>query len=809
MKKLHCGALVIGWSLLLTGFGPTVPAFGGTPAPEGGGSGSTYIVRFRDGTEGRSLSLLRAPYVARAYRPLTAFPGMVVTLTGAERAALASNPAVEYVEASIPVQVASTQTDPPWGLDRIDQTVPALDGSYTSNQTGSGVKVYVIDTGVNPAHTDFGGRVTAGVSWIDDGLGTRDCHGHGTHVAGTVGGRTFGVAKDVTIVPLRVLGCDGNGTSEDAVRAMDWVVSDHVKGRPAVVNLSLTGGYSRAENDAVKRLVDDGVTVVIAAGNHASDACTMSPGSAPSALTIAASDRADAKLGSSNHGACIDLYAPGGDIRSAAGESGSDTMSGTSMAAPHVAGVAALILGRNPSWSPARITAQIARLSLRDRIGGNPDDTPNRLLNIAPTITGITPPTAGPNGTQTVTITGRGFVDVTGVRFDGKAGRKLKVLSDEKLTVRLPSHAVEGKVTVRVSTVLSDATEANAFRFVAAPTVTGLAPAHGLTSGGAKVVISGTRFVGVRAVYFGDRKASFVVLDEDRIEAIAPGHKAGTVRVRVVTATGGSAASAAARFGYGRVPSVSRLSTGTGLTIGGTRVTLTGKDLGGVTEVAFDGVAGTDLRVRSATSLSVSTPAHAAGTVAVQVTSRFGTSTATDRTRFTYATAPAPTIKRLTPSTGFAAGGTRVTLSGQSFHGVSAVRFGGKEAKVLAVSPTSITVTTPAHQVGEVALTVTGAYGAATSGFTYVATPAPVITKLSRTSGTQRGGKRITITGRHFYSITQVTFGEHVGTELRVKSSTQLTVVTPPSALPGRVDVRVRSPYLSSPASPKARYTFT
>jgi subtilisin family serine protease len=239
-----------------------------------------------------------------------------------------------------------------------------------------------VDTGVLASHTDFGGRVAAGWSAVTDGLGSSDCNGHGTHVAATVAGSTYGVAKAATVVPVRVLDCNGSGFNSDVVAGLEWVAANHAAGTPAVVNLSLGGAASSAVDAAIQAVINDGVTAVVAAGNSAVDACGSSPARVPAAVTVAASDSADRQASFSNFGSCVDLYAPGVGITSATYTSATATasMSGTSMAAPHAAGAAALLLSQNPALSPAQVAAALASNAAAGVITGATSGTPNRLL---------------------------------------------------------------------------------------------------------------------------------------------------------------------------------------------------------------------------------------------------------------------------------------------------------------------------------------------------------------------------------------------------------------------------------------------
>jgi subtilisin family serine protease len=304
-----------------------------------------YLVQFASGSDVAAQAReLRGRGVAVAQTFRHALRGAAISATPAQAAALASDPGVLSVEPDSVVHATGTQRDATWGLDRLDQRTLPLDQSYTSDGDGKRVTAYVVDTGLASKHPELRGRVGRGYSVIDDGRGTEDCSGHGTHVAGTVAGTTYGVADAATVVPVRVLDCNGGGLASGVVAGLDWIVAHHGSA-PAVVNMSLNGRGSAAIDAALERVIADGVVAAVAAGNDSADACKDSPARVPSALTVAASDMTDTQARFSNHGSCVDLFAPGVQITSAGLGAEPVTASGTSMASPHVAGAAAVLLG--------------------------------------------------------------------------------------------------------------------------------------------------------------------------------------------------------------------------------------------------------------------------------------------------------------------------------------------------------------------------------------------------------------------------------------------------------------------------------
>lgn len=330
------------------------------------------------GTAARQL----APLGGRASKVFDrAVKGYATSLTATQAATLRSNSQVQGVYPDQIVHIATSQPGAPWGLDRTDQRARPVTGTYDYGTTGSGVEAYVIDTGIRTAHADFGGRATTGTDTIDGGAAD-DCNGHGTHVAGTIGGTTYGVAKQASLVAVRVLDCQGSGATSGIISGIDWVVADHQAGQPAVANLSLGGATNAPLDAAIQSMVNDGISVSVAAGNETQDACKVSPARTASAITVGASDANDAAATFSNWGTCVDLFAPGVNVLSSSNgsDSATATLSGTSMASPHVAGAAARYLQASPGATPAQVEAGLKAASTKDIVTGTSGGGSKSLL---------------------------------------------------------------------------------------------------------------------------------------------------------------------------------------------------------------------------------------------------------------------------------------------------------------------------------------------------------------------------------------------------------------------------------------------
>ena len=384
--KLSKTVVAVGAALALGACSDQSPVSGGAPdaAPLLSGGANpiqgSYIVVLNEGADPRSVAAVAG--VDPRYVYTAAINGFAGTLNAGQLNALRHNPAVAYIEQDAVVTLATTQSSATWGIDRIDQRSLPLSGTYNYNNTASTVRAYVIDTGIDAGHSEFEGRAQN----VYDAFGGsgNDCNGHGTHVAGTIGGKLYGVAKKSMPRGVRVLDCNGSGSNSGVIAGVDWVRLNHVK--PAVANMSLGGGASTAVDDAVKALSNAGVFLAVAAGNSNANACNYSPARAgyqTAIATVAASTSSDAKASYSNYGSCVDLYAPGSSIKSAwigSGTTETNTISGTSMASPHVAGVGALYKGVYGDASSGTVHNWIINNATTSVISSNPSGTPNRLL---------------------------------------------------------------------------------------------------------------------------------------------------------------------------------------------------------------------------------------------------------------------------------------------------------------------------------------------------------------------------------------------------------------------------------------------
>ena len=384
-------------------------------------------------------------------------PGFVVRANAKQLERLLFDLRVDYVEQDGVVTASATQTGATWGIDRVDQRNLPLNSSYIYDTTASNVHAYIVDTGVLGSHTEFSGRMSNGYTAISDANGTNDCNGHGTHVAGTVGGTTYGVAKQARIHPVRVLGCDGSGTNSGVIAGMDWVTANHVK--PAVANMSLGGGASTATDDAVQRMYAAGVTVVVAAGNDNANACNYSPARAANAITVGSTTNTDARSSFSNFGTCLDIFGPGSNITSSwyTSSTATNTISGTSMASPHVAGVAALWLANNPAATPAQVATALINNSTLGKVTSPGTGSANRLLH---SLFGATPPPGNVAPTANFSFTTSGltatFTDSSTDSDGSIASRSWNFGDGTTSTATSPSKAYAAAGTYTVTLTVTD-----------------------------------------------------------------------------------------------------------------------------------------------------------------------------------------------------------------------------------------------------------------------------------------------------------------------------------------------------------------
>ncbi|MFF2525651.1 S8 family peptidase [Streptomyces liangshanensis] len=341
---------------------------------------NSWIVVLKDGSTSAA-DLGATP--RHVYR--SALQGFSASMSATDARRIAADPRVSYVQQDAEFHAAETQANPTWGIDRVDQRDLPLSKSYSYASSAPNVTAYILDTGIRTTHSEFGGRASIGTDTIGDGQNGRDCHGHGTHVAGTIGGRTYGVAKSVKLVAVRVLNCQSTGSGAQIIAGIDWVTAHAVK--PAVANMSLTAGAYAPIDDAVRRSIASGVTYAIAAGNGDSNgapqnACDYSPGRVAQAITVGATDEADRRASFSNFGTCLDLFAPGVNVVSSylTNDTATRSMSGTSMATPHTVGVAAQYLATHPTATPQQVRDALVAGATTNKVVDARTGSPNRLL---------------------------------------------------------------------------------------------------------------------------------------------------------------------------------------------------------------------------------------------------------------------------------------------------------------------------------------------------------------------------------------------------------------------------------------------
>jgi subtilisin family serine protease len=455
LAAISCGAVVLfacSESQSPTEMAPAAGLADVISAPSGQGIANRYIVVFEQNVAGPAAEAQRMVGLTQAslhFVYTRAIKGFAADLSPRAVQLLRADPNVALIEQDQVIKLETTQNNPVnWGLDRIDQRSLPLSLSYTYNRTGAGVHFYGIDTGINLTHVDLSGRVGNGFDAVTTGGNAADCNGHGTHTATTAAGTTYGVAKGATVHPVRVLDCGGSGTTSGVVAGIDWVTNNHQS--PAVANMSLGGGASTVLDQAVANSVASGVVYAVSAGNNNVSACTQSPAREPSAITVAATNKTDARAPFSNFGTCVDIFAPG--VAITAGWIGSNTAtaraSGTSMSSPHVAGTALLYLEANPSATPTQVASAMTSNATMGKVTSPGSGSPNRLLytGFIPAA-GNQPPvakfTTSCNTSHTCTFTSTSTDDVGIVAYDWKRGNGAFLGNTQQITVTFPTGGIK------------------------------------------------------------------------------------------------------------------------------------------------------------------------------------------------------------------------------------------------------------------------------------------------------------------------------------------------------------------------------